>query len=529
MASKALEFAIMARLFSLLFVCAVVAEEVSLSGTDAAGECKTVTALASSDLSPRPARLSPGLADIIGLDQAKSVLREAVVLPLSSPALTNGDPLSRLFWRSGERSAVLLAGPAGLGKTIVVEAAAAAAGADILFTMATEAVRGEFCQVVSAAAAKRGESGRTRPMVVLVEHFHMAPESAESIRRCLKELTASSSTASLGNAPSLPRVAIVATMDRDVRAIGSSDLVPFGYVVRLGLPNNEERRQFLLRAFDEVSHVDPQWASALREAALSTLANLTDNYTFAEIDLVVRRAFLRSTSAEDGSRSPVAIHHFEKIIEDTIPQASGVFYGFPEPVEVRVPLAPEGVSTAESKEPVSASGSGTSNNAGNDKKKARKSKDTKDPMDGIFGWCNFWLPESLHLPPVMWAMIIFGILAHFMARSTYQPYGQRKRGGNGGPGGRSSLFGDMGGGGSNNYGFYSASGGGMGDLYPGGSPFANFPPPPNMPRRGGPGDPASGATAGAGAAGAAPGGGDASSSSAAGAGAAGASAGTGDS
>merc|ERR1719409_972042 len=78
----------------------------------------------------------------------------------------------------------------------------------------------------------------------------------------------------------------------------------------------------------------------------------------------------------------------------------------------------------------------------------KKPKDTKDPMDGIFGWCNFWLPESLHLPPVVWAMIIFGILAHFMARSTYQPYGQRKR--RGGPGARSSLFSDLGGSGSPN-------------------------------------------------------------------------------
>merc|ERR1719321_1076000 len=68
----------------------------------------------------------------------------------------------------------------------------------------------------------------------------------------------------------------------------------------------------------------------------------------------------------------------------------------------------------------------------------KKSKETKDPMDGIFGWCNFWLPEALHLPPVVWAMIIFGILAHFMARSTYQPYGNRKR-----RGGRSSLFPDL--------------------------------------------------------------------------------------
>merc|ERR1719446_1915583 len=90
-------------------------------------------------------------------------------------------------------------------------------------------------------------------------------------------------------------------------------------------------------------------------------------------------------------------------------------------------------------------------------------------------------------------MIIFGILAHFMARSTYQPYGARgkRRGGNGRGG--SSLFGDLGGGPGGGPGS-SMFGDNMNDWYGGGSPFANFPPPPGMGRPGGPGG--SGATGG---------------------------------
>merc|ERR1719281_1909310 len=67
-----------------------------------------------------------------------------------------------------------------------------------------------------------------------------------------------------------------------------------------------------------------------------------------------------------------------------------------------------------------------------------------------------------------------------MARSTYQPHGYRKRrgGGGGGGGGRNSLFGDF---------------GNSNDWYPGErSPFANFPPPPGMPRAGGAGGSGSG-------------------------------------
>merc|ERR1719263_2073469 len=97
----------------------------------------------------------------------------------------------------------------------------------------------------------------------------------------------------------------------------------------------------------------------------------------------------------------------------------------------------------------------------------KKPKEAKDPMDGIFGWCNFWLPEALHLPPVVWAMIIFGILAHFMARSTYQPYGHRKRRGGGAGGGRNSLFNDLGGGAGGPMGGMPGFGDGMNDWYPG--------------------------------------------------------------
>merc|ERR1712217_711452 len=119
--------------------------------------------------------------------------------------------------------------------------------------------------------------------------------------------------------------------------------------------------------------------------------------------------------------------HFEKIISETPPRAAEAFSSSTPSLVIE--SSPTSIA-----EPIKLSDE-------KDKEKRPKPKDVKDPMDGIFGWCNFWLPEALHLPPVVWAMIIFGILAHFMARST-QPYGHRKRR-SGGGGARSSLFGDM--------------------------------------------------------------------------------------
>jgi hypothetical protein len=226
-------------------------------------------------------------------------------------------------------------------------------------------------------------------------------------------------------------------------------------------PSAVERKQFLLNLFKGISRVDPTWASALREAAVSTLANLTERYTFSEIELVVRRAFIRSINQE-GGYDPVALHHFEQILASTPSQAADAFN--------ETFVATESTASTEG-----AHSSGEVSKATDAAKK--KSKEVKDPMDGIFGWCNFWLPEALHLPPVVWAMIIFGILAHFMARSTYQPYGNRKR-----RGGRSSLFPDLSPGAPNPYGFGTE--GAFNDLYSGGAPFANFPPPPGMGRAG---------------------------------------------
>ena len=37
--------------------------------------------------------------------------------------------------------------------------------------------------------------------------------------------------------------------------------------------------------------------------------------------------------------------------------------------------------------------------------------------------------QAMQMPPVIWAMIIFGILAHVMARSTQPPQGEFTKGG----------------------------------------------------------------------------------------------------
>lgn len=420
-----------------------------------AEECKAPVAGIGSQIALRSPRSSlPALADIIGLEEAKAVLHEAVILPSTLAANT-----ARLFWRSSDRTAILLVGPAGLGKGAAIEAAASAAGAQLLPLLASEAATSDFCRVATDAASASG-----RPVVVAIHGLETAPSAGLIVRQCLRDV------ADLEHDVAA-RIFIVATAARELQSIVAAPmLAPFGHVARLALPSDSERKVFIERLFVQISRVDALWGSALRETAVVTLANLTASYTFAEIDLVVRRAFLRSTNA-DGLRDPVALHHFEKILAETSPTAASAF-------------------TAAAGNPSPAAGVAVAidvKKGSSDAGKPKEKKEVKDPMDGIFGWCNFWLPEALRLPAVVWAMILFGILAHFMARST-QPYGQRKRrsaGGSSGQGARSALFGDMGaaagapaaGGAAG----FPSFGEGMSDWS---SSFAGFPPPPGMAGRG---------------------------------------------
>jgi len=259
-------------------------------------------------------------------------------------------------------------------------------------------------------------------VVVIIESLEIDPSAALAVRRCLREVAA-------GGAEMLSKVFVVATLDRPLRSLGAAELAPFGFIAELHPPQETQRKEFLLRLFQKISRMDARWGSALREAEVMTLASLTSTYSFAEIELVVRRAFIRSTTAD--GRDPVALHHFEAILSEAPAQAAKAFNDSPKLVQTIVEEEPT---------------KGTPKKRYDKRTKGKGDSEIKDPMDGIFGWCNFWLPEALHLPAVVWAMIIFGILAHFMARSMYQPYGQRKRGRGGGPaaGGRSnSLFGDM--------------------------------------------------------------------------------------
>eukprot|EP00405_Crypthecodinium_cohnii_P013408 CAMPEP_0206432344 /NCGR_PEP_ID=MMETSP0324_2-20121206/7869_1 /ASSEMBLY_ACC=CAM_ASM_000836 /TAXON_ID=2866 /ORGANISM="Crypthecodinium cohnii, Strain Seligo" /LENGTH=529 /DNA_ID=CAMNT_0053898375 /DNA_START=217 /DNA_END=1806 /DNA_ORIENTATION=- len=393
------------------------------SGLAQAQECTADGGEGCKPTAPPAISKAPTAIESPGLEDAKAIFKEAIVTPAAAESA-----VLQVFPRSAMLSAVLLLGPIGMGKAALVDATAREIGAEVHLRLQAGPDVLNSCSKLVSSSATAGAA-----LIVHVEALERYPSLALDVPFCLRAAAAAAGG---------PRLFLVATATRSQSFFSSSELSAFGYVATTALPQEPQRKEYLLRLLQQISRLDARWGAALREAEVLTLATLMSNFTYAEMELVVRRAFLRSVTPD--GQDVVALHHFEKILSEFSAEAAKAF---DEPrLVVGTPASDSEASSTPAAAPASAGGA-----AGKKKEEKKKNKGSKDPMEGIFGWCNFWLPEPLHLPPVVWAMILFGILAHFMARSMYQPYGQRKRrnGGPGGPGNPrgNSLFGDLGAGG----------------------------------------------------------------------------------
>merc|ERR1712160_221352 len=91
-------------------------------------------------------------------------------------------------------------------------------------------------------------------------------------------------------------------------------------------PDQDERKRYLLKLLANISRMDPQWASSLRESSVTAFANLTARYTYDEIDLVVRRVLGRGQKEGNAPRDPVALPDFERVLAISPPTAFHSFH-----------------------------------------------------------------------------------------------------------------------------------------------------------------------------------------------------------
>ena len=215
--------------------------------------------------------------DIAGLDTAKRLLNEAVILPSLAPEVFVG---IRESWKG-----VLMFGPPGTGKTMLARAAAASSGIAFISTSAATLVskyRGESCKLVRtlfAVARARAPSCIFIDEIDALATRRGGPQEHEASRRLKSELlTCMDGIASASG----DRVVVMATTNTPwdlnealLRRLEKRILVP--------LPDRAARQQLLtilmkgLMLAPDITSVEP-------------LVTRLEGYSCADIRMVVREA-----------------------------------------------------------------------------------------------------------------------------------------------------------------------------------------------------------------------------------------------
>ncbi|VDN03612.1 unnamed protein product [Thelazia callipaeda] len=259
--------------------------------------------------------------DIAGLDEAKKLLKEAVILPSVMPNFFKG---IRRPWRG-----VCMVGPPGTGKTMLAKA------------VATESQTTFFCVSSATLTSKyRGDSEKLVQLLFKMARFHSpstifideidslcsrrgADSEHEASRRVKSELL----TQMDGCSPDISRVLVLAAtnfpwdLDEALRRrLEKRIYIP--------LPDKTNRHQLLRLSLAEVSISD--------EVDLEAVADLLDGYSGADITNVCREAAMMSMRVRIANLTaeeikaltqeevdlPITSNDFLQAIQNTSPSVS---------------------------------------------------------------------------------------------------------------------------------------------------------------------------------------------------------------
>jgi len=235
--------------------------------------------------------------DVAGLEQAKGLLQEAVILPVKYPQLFTGN---RKPWRG-----ILLYGPPGTGKSYLAKAVATESGASCFFSVSSSDLMSKF----------QGESEK-----LVKQLFTLARKNAPSII-FIDEVDSLVSARGDGENESGRRVKTEFLVQMDgvgkaqagVLVLGATntpwELDPairrrFEKRVYIPLPDTRARaRIFKVHLGDT--------PNSLEEKDFKELAELTDGYSGADISILVRDALYEPV------RNVQTATHFKKVQDPT--------------------------------------------------------------------------------------------------------------------------------------------------------------------------------------------------------------------